>query len=118
MTVEEVLALSGKRPIEMPEAVAFSLAARAFRLGMSSAHPSELAYAMYPWVVDTGRIRAAGWTPACSNREALGRAVGARRGWVAIGRSRVRKADVAKGAAATVGLIAAVSAVRRARRRR
>lgn len=117
MDRDEVLALAGRRPIELPEAVAFSLADRARRLGLSDAPPGELRFLMHPLVVDAGRLAAAGWRPAFSNREALVAAVEARRQWVWLGRGRLRKADLATGAAATVGLIGAIAAVRRARRR-
>lgn len=117
MDLPEALALAGRHAVEMPEAVAFSLAERAWRLGVSGAPPAELAYLMHPWVLDTAKIKAAGWHPARSNREALIEAAESLRPWVTLGRSRVRKADLAKGAAATVGLLAAMGALRRSRRR-
>ncbi|HVL89661.1 MAG TPA: NAD-dependent epimerase/dehydratase family protein [Actinomycetota bacterium] len=117
MDLSEALALAGRRSVEMPEAVAYSLAERAWRLNLSGAPPAEIAYLMYPWVMDNAKMRAAGWTPARTNRETLVEAVEAHRPWVALGRGKVRKADLAKGAAATVGLLAAMGALRRSRRR-
>lgn len=117
MDLDEALALAGRRSVEMPEAVAYSLAERAWRLSLSGAPPAEIAYLTYPWVVDNAKMRAGGWTPSRTNRETLVEAVEAQRSWVTLGRGRVRKADLAKGAAATVGLLAALGAIRRNRRR-
>ena len=118
LTADEVMALSGKKPVELPEAVAFTLAERLWRLGISEAPPGELHYVMHPWVVDNSKLKAAGWTPRRGNREALTEALEERRPWVSLGRARVRKDDIAKGAAATLGVVGAISLARRARRKR
>jgi hypothetical protein len=39
------------------------------------------------------------------------------RNWISVGRARVRKDSLAKGAAATLGAVGAMALVRRARRR-
>jgi len=117
MSADEVVGLSGKKRVELPEVVAFSMAERLWRTGLTSAPPGELHYVMHPWVVDTSKLRAAGWQPAHSNRETLLEALEAHRNWIAVGRARMRKDSLAKGAAATLGAIGAMALVRRARKR-
>lgn len=117
LDAEEVLEISGKKRIELPEAVAFSIAERAWRLGLTESPPGELEFVMHPWVVDNAKLKAAGWKPRHTNREALLETIESHRPWVSLGRARARKADLAKGAAATLGLIATMAAARRGRRR-
>lgn len=118
LTGDEVIELSGKKRIELPEAVAFSLAERLWRVGLTEAPPGELHYVMHPWVVDNAKLKEAGWAPRHSNRDALLETLEAHRPWVSVGRARVRKDDLARGAAATLGVIGAMALVRRARKRR
>lgn len=118
LTRDEVLELTGKKQVELPEAVAFSLAERLWKVGVSEAPPGELHFVMHPWVVDNAKLRAAGWTPAHGNREALLEALEAHRPWIAVGRARMRKDDLAKGAAATLGVVGAMALLRRKRKRR
>lgn len=118
LDAEEVLEISGKKRIELPSAVAFSIAERAWRLGLAESPPGELHFVMHPWVVDNAKLKAAGWKPKYTNREALLETIESHKPWVSLGRARARKADLAKGAAATLGVIATMAAVRRARRRR
>lgn len=115
---DEVMKLVRKRPLELPEAVAFSLAERLWRSGLSESPPGELHYLMHPWVMSNDRLRALGWSPKHSNAETLAEAVAAHRAWVSLGRARVRKTDLARGAAATLGAVGAIAVVRRSRRRR
>jgi nucleoside-diphosphate-sugar epimerase len=114
---EEVIRLSGKKRVELPEAVAFSMAERLWKTGLTTAPPGELHYLMHPWVVDASKLMQTGWTPRYSNREALLETVEAHRNWITVGRARVRKDSLAKGAAATLGAVGAMALVRRARRR-
>ncbi len=118
LTADRLLELSGKKRVELPEAVAFTLAERLWRLGVTEAPPGELNYVMHPWVVDNTKLKAAGWRPLHTNSDALAETLEAQRPWVALGRARVRKDDLAKGAAATVGLVSAMALVRRSRRKR
>ncbi len=117
LSAEEVLALSGKKRVELPEAVAFSMAERLWRAGLTSAPPGELHYLMHPWVIDNTKLRTAGWMPARTNRMTLVEALETHRHWLSVGRARVRKDSLAKGAAATLGVVGAMALVRRARRR-
>ena len=74
LSSDEVVALSGKKRVELPEAVAFSMAERLWKTGLRTAPPGELHYLMHPWVVDSSKLRAAGWTPRYSTRGRRGRA--------------------------------------------
>jgi len=117
LSSEEVVVLSGKKRVELPEAVAFSMAERLWKTGLTTAPPGELHYLMHPWVVDSSKLRAAGWSPRYSNREALLETIESHRNWITVGRARVRKDSLAKGAAATLGAVGAMALVRRARKR-
>lgn len=101
--------LAGKRRVELPTAVALSTAERLHRLGVSSSSPRDLDYLLGPVVVESSRLRAAGWTPAWSNEAAL----------------RAHLTERAKGrggaytaAGATVAVLGTAALVRQARRRR
>ena len=117
LSSDEVVELSGKKRVELPEAVAFSMAERLWKTGLTTAPPGELHYLMHPWVVDSSKLRAAGWAPRYSNREALLETIESHRNWISVGRARVRKDSLAKGAAATLGAVGAMALVRRARKR-
>ncbi|MFN2642486.1 MAG: SDR family oxidoreductase [Actinomycetota bacterium] len=114
----ELAEIVGKRRIELPEAVAFSLAERLWRAGVSESPPGELHYLMHPWVMSNERLKSIGWVPRHTNRETLEEALASHRPWVTVGRARVRKGDLARGAAATIGAVGAVALMRRSRRRR
>ncbi|MGH2728242.1 MAG: SDR family oxidoreductase [Actinomycetota bacterium] len=118
LTRDEVLGLTGKKRVELPEAVAFTLAERLWKVGVSEAPPGELHFVMHPWVVDNAKLKAAGWRPKHTNADALMEALEAHRPWIAVGRARMRKDDLAKGAAATLGVVGAMALVRRKRKRK
>ena len=118
LTADEILALSRKKRVELPEAVAFSLGERLWRMGLTEAPPGELHYLMHPWVVDNAKLKAAGWRPVHPNHEVLAETMESHKPWVALGRARMRKDDLAKGAAATIGVVGAMALVRRSRRKR
>lgn len=116
---EEVENISGRRSLDLPERVAMATAERLHRLGLTPAPPSELAYLMHPWVVDTARLRAAGWKPAYSNAEALRAHLTERATKPRLPRPGARGATAAAGAAgAAVALVGTAALVRRARRKR
>jgi nucleoside-diphosphate-sugar epimerase len=116
LTTEEVLSITRKKRLELPETLAFSLAERMWRTGLSEAPPGELNYLMHPWVVDASKLKQAGWTPAHSNDAVLRETIESHRPWIALGRARVRKDGLAKGAAATLGVVGAMALLRRKRR--
>ncbi len=109
---------AGRRRLQLPETVAFATAERLRRLGVSSAGPGELRYHMYPWVLDSSRLRAAGWSPRSGTAEAFAAAARTPSDGVAVGGVRVRRSDIYKGAAAGVAMIATLALVRRQARRR
>jgi nucleoside-diphosphate-sugar epimerase len=110
--------LAGRRRLQLPKPVAFNTAERLRRLGVSPAAPGELRYHMYPWVLDSSRLRAAGWVPRSGTAEALAAAGRAPSDGVAVGGLQVRRSDLYKGAAAGVAMVATLALVRRQARRR
>jgi nucleoside-diphosphate-sugar epimerase len=109
---------AGRRRLELSERLAFAAAERLGRLGISSASPGELRYHMHPWVLDSSRLRAAGWTPRSTTATALADAARARPDDVGLGGVQVRRSDLYKGAAAGVAVVATLALVRRQARRR
>lgn len=115
---DEALEIIGRRRWELPQPVAFAVLDRLWTLGLAEAPPGMLHYVMHPWVVSIDKLAEAGWRPSKTNREILIEAAERSRGHVRIGRTRVRRADVVRGAVAGVGVIGAVAAARRGLRRR
>lgn len=113
---QDVEDISGRRSLDLPERVAVTTAERLHRLGITPALPSELAYLMHPWVVDTARLKKAGWAPTYSNAEALRAHLAERAGRPRLARPGARGATAAAGAA--VALVGTAALVRRARRKR
>lgn len=116
---DELERVSDRRSLELPERVAVGTAERLHRLGLTPAPPSELAYLVHPWVVDSARLRAAGWTPAYTNAQAVAdhlRDRGERGRGVRLDARGATAATAAAGAA--VALVGTAALVRRARRRR
>jgi nucleoside-diphosphate-sugar epimerase len=117
---EEVEELTGIRRMELPPAIAFGAASRLHRLGLTPSPAGDLAYTMHPWVVSGSRLHEAGWRPRWSNEEVLAELLEEVAGRNSVAGRRIgRKDATALGAAgATVALVGAAAAVRRARRRR
>jgi nucleoside-diphosphate-sugar epimerase len=117
---EEVEELSGIRRMELPPAIAFGAASRLHRLGLTPSPAGDLAYTMHPWVVSGSRLHEAGWRPHWTNEEVLAELLAEVEGRNSVaGRRLGRKDATALGAAgATVALVGAAAAVRRARKRR
>lgn len=115
LSAPEVQEIAGKRRIDIPETVAFTLTERLWRAHLTFAPPGALHYVMHPWVVDNAKLKAEGWKPSRGNRETLQETIDAHRGWVAIGRRRIRK-DVLLRAVVSVGAAGAVALLRRRRR--
>jgi len=108
----------GRRRLELPERAASAAAERLWGLGVATTRSGELRYHMHPWVLDANRMRAAGWAPTRSTREALADAASGLADGVLVGRVEVRRGDVFRGAAAAVAVFAAVAVARRQGRRR
>jgi nucleoside-diphosphate-sugar epimerase len=101
---DEVLALLGKRRVDLPEPMAFSLAERMWGLGVGEAPAGMLHYVMHPWVVGTGKLTEAGFRCRHSNLDALSQTVDKTKGRVRVARRSVEKRDLRRGASATLAL--------------
>lgn len=115
LSASEVQEIAGKRRIDIPETVAFTLAQGLWRAHLTFAPPGALHFVMHPWVVDNAKLKAEGWKPSRGNRETLQETVDAHRGLVALGRRRIRQ-EVLLRAAEGVGAAVAVALLRRRRR--
>jgi len=117
--VEEI---SGMKRVELPASVAMATAERLHRLGLTPAPASELAYVMFPLVVSSAGLRAAGWAPVFDNETNLRVIIDEVSGDRAVAGRRlgVRDATVAgaSAAGATVAILGAAAFVRAARRAR
>jgi len=120
LELEEVEQITGKRRFELPAALTFGTAQRLHRLGITPAPATDLHYVAYPWVVDCAALRATGWKPAYDNAAALRALLEEVAGRHAVVGRRVggKEATMATAAGATVAVIGAAAAVRRARKRR
>jgi nucleoside-diphosphate-sugar epimerase len=119
MTQAEIEAVTGMRRVELSESVALGTAHRLHRVGILPTPATDLAYAVYPWVVSSATLAAAGWHPAYDNVTCLGVLMDSIRGHHAVGARRVDGKDAALGAAsAAVALIGTAAIMRRRRRQR
>ena len=125
LSQEQVEALSGRRRVELPVALAMGTAERLHRLGVTSAPASELAYVSQPWVVPSTSLLAAGWAPTWDNEacfELLLETMPGGKGLHRIGGrlgARVGGKEAALGATgATVAVLGTAAVVRQIRRHR
>lgn len=108
LAAEDVCAVLGRKPLRLPETLAFPLARRAWRSHLVAAPAGGLHYLMHPWVVDTRRLREAGWRPRHTNREVLEAFADAHGRHVALGPVRTSKRTLAAaglGAATLAGML-------------
>lgn len=115
----DALAIAGRKLRALPEPVAFALAERMWALGLSEVPAGYLHYAMHPWIVSTDKLTAAGFECVRGPEETLRETVERSRSHVRIGRTRVRRGDVVRGAAAGLGVAGAagIALALRSRRR-
>jgi nucleoside-diphosphate-sugar epimerase len=120
LDLDAVEEITGKRRFELPAVITFGTAQRLHRLGLTPAPADDLHYVVYPWVVDAATLRSAGWKPAFDNASALRFLLAESAGRHAVVGRRVggKEATMATAAGATVAVIGAAAAVRRARKRR
>jgi hypothetical protein len=101
--------------------MAFATAERLHRIGVLPSPASELHYLAHPWVIDSQRLRAAGWTPSWDNADALRAHLDALGDRAGRRLPRLQRKDATRAAAgATVALVGtvAIARARAARRRR
>lgn len=115
LTVHEVAAAMGRRLQPVPETSVEQLLRRAWGLRVGPIPPGALHYLKHPVVLDTTALRDTGWAARRTNRDILAELAAEHRGWVTLGRSRVRTAQLWR-AAAVVGGILAVGLWRALRR--
>ena len=115
---EEVERISGLRRIELPAGLTFGTAQRLHRVGIAPAPVNDLAFLVYPWVVDCQTLRSAGWRPAWENTAVLQELMEARASHRAAGRRLPSKEVTITAAAGTVAVIGTAAVVRAARRRK
>ena len=91
LSFDEIMAVSRFRTLKIPEEVAFSVADRAWRLGLTEAPPGLVHYLMHPWVMSVDKLVATGWEPQHSNRDALTATVEEHRAWMSVLNVRARR---------------------------
>lgn len=89
----EVLEITGKKEMPIPEQVMFPAAKFGWKVGLTEVPSGEVNYLMYRWVMANEKLSEAGFTPTYSNREAIVQVVEANREFVTLGRWRTRKDD-------------------------
>jgi nucleoside-diphosphate-sugar epimerase len=116
LSMDEVTALVGRRTLEVPEEVAYSVTERLWRYGVGEAPPGVVQHLMHPWVMSPAKLVATGWQPTHSNRDAVVEAVREHREYLALLGVRTSKRTVRTATLAVAGL-AGLAAVQVARRR-
>jgi nucleoside-diphosphate-sugar epimerase len=119
ITGERVRALSGQGPrLKVPDRLSDLIATLSWRFQRGPLPPGLMPYVRHPWLVANDRMRQAGWQPQVTNEQAYVEGT-EDRWWTML--TPKRKQELALGGMVTalvVSLIVAVSAIRRARRRR
>lgn len=115
---DEAPGIAGRRVRYLPEPLAFAVAERTWRLGLSEIPPGYLHYAMHPWVVSPAKLAGAGFVCTRTQEETLRATVAAARPHLRIGTTRVKRGDVVRGAVAGLGLAGAAGLALALRSRR
>jgi nucleoside-diphosphate-sugar epimerase len=115
---DEVMAIVGRKRVDLPEPLAFSVAERMWGLGISEVPAGILHYVMHPWVVSTDKLSEAGFHARRSNLETLGEVADRARGHVRLGSRRLRRVDLARAGVAGLGLAGVAVGARAVRARR
>lgn len=119
LSADEVDAIARRRSQPLAPRAARRFAEVAWRWGQAEAPPGIVDYVMYPWVVSNEALRATGWAPRHTTREALAETVAASADYVTIGRVRRTRAQWRHaGAAAAAAGIAVTGLAAAALRRR
>jgi nucleoside-diphosphate-sugar epimerase len=109
LETDETLAIIGRTRTLLGEPAAFALMERLWSIGLAEAPAGILHYVMHPWVVSPARLEEAGVECAKSNSDTLTEAVEHMEGYVRLGRSRIRRKSLARGAVAGSALAVALA---------
>lgn len=115
---DEMVSLTGRRPVRLPEPLAFSFVDRMWALKMAEAPSGMLHYVMHPWVVSPKKLEAAGFAFSRTSRDTFVETATRMSAYVRLGRKRVKRADLTKGFVAGAGLIGALVSLRTAKKHR
>jgi nucleoside-diphosphate-sugar epimerase len=118
MTQSEVEAASGMIRVELSESMALGIGQRLHRVGILLFPASDLAYAVYPWVISSATLREAGWQPAYDNVMCLAALMDSITGHHGVGGRRLERRDAALGAASAAVALVGTAAILRRRRRK
>ena len=114
---DEMVSIVDRRRFELPEPVAFALIERLWNMNMAEAPAGMLHYVMHPWVISSKKLQAAGFTFSRNSREVFAETAARLSSFVRLGRRRVKKGDLTKGALAGAGVVAALVTLRTAKKR-
>jgi hypothetical protein len=107
---DELLAILGKRRIDLPEPLAFQVLDRMWSLGLGEAPAGILHYVMHPWVLSSQKLEESGFRCKTSSEDAFRQAAARAKERVRLGRRSVPRRDlrrVALASTAATGLVAA-----------
>lgn len=117
LEADEALAIIGRSRRDLAEPTAFAVMDRLWAMGLAEAPAGMLHYVMHPWVVSVDKLAQAGFICERSNAATLAEAVEHMRGYIRLGKARVRRSDVVRGAAAGAGVAAGITLYGAVRRR-
>ncbi|MEX0657920.1 MAG: NAD-dependent epimerase/dehydratase family protein [Egibacteraceae bacterium] len=116
LATEELCSLLGRKPLLIPETVAFSAAEQLWDRGLSELSAGAVHHVMHPVVLATDSLHDHGWAPTHSNREIVREFSDAHREYLTVGRVRVRRRHLIIATFATVGTLIGFVVGRRATR--
>jgi len=114
---DELISLTGRRPVRLAEPVAFSVLERMWSLRIAEAPAGMLHYVMHPWVVSSKRLQGEGFTFTRTSREAFVEVLSGASDYVRIGTRRVKRSDLRTGLLTGVGALGALVSLRTAKKR-
>ncbi len=119
LSYDEVAAIVGRPPLEVPEEVAYSGAAGIYALRLGDLPPGIVSLFVHPCVMSNQALTDTGWYPRASNRDALAALAAEHGAFVTVGRLRVRWSTLWRVAAvAGTALALLLGSTARGRRRR
>ena len=114
---EEMISLTGRRSVQLPEHLAFSMLDRMWSMKIAEAPSGMLHYVMYPWLISSKKLQDADFSFNRTSREVFVETVNRTSGYVRLGRSRVKRGDLTKGVLAGAGVVGALVTLRTAKKR-